>query len=91
MALKRKRTIRWGPRTIDIDILTFQGFTSDDPALTVPHPRMLERSFVLVPLCDIAPDLEISGKTTTDWLTGLDASEIEVLNDKMNWWKARPV
>ncbi len=86
LSLKRQRTIRWGPRTIDIDVLTFQGFSSDEPALTVPHPRMLERAFVLVPLCDIAPDLEISGKRAHDWLAKIDKSEIEMLNIETNWW-----
>jgi 2-amino-4-hydroxy-6-hydroxymethyldihydropteridine diphosphokinase len=77
--LHRKRNIRWGPRTIDIDILTLEGFTSSDPALTVPHPRMHERAFVLVPLADIAPDLMVSGKTVSDWQKTVDCSDIERL------------
>jgi 2-amino-4-hydroxy-6-hydroxymethyldihydropteridine diphosphokinase len=54
--LKRVRTIRWGPRTIDVDILLYEDLVLDDPNLTVPHPRMLEREFVLKPLNDIAPE-----------------------------------
>ena len=50
---------RWGPREIDIDILTCGGEVLNGAELTVPHPLMRERAFVLVPLCDIAPDLRI--------------------------------
>lgn len=54
---QRERIIRWGPRTLDLDILTYGEFVSDDPDLTLPHPRMHERRFVMMPVCDIAPDL----------------------------------
>lgn len=60
--LKRERIIRWGPRTIDIDILLYEGFVSEDKKLTVPHPRMLNRAFVMVPLYEIAPKININGK-----------------------------
>lgn len=53
----RERTIRWGPRVIDIDILLYEGIELDEPGLTIPHPRMMERAFVLVPLAEIAPDI----------------------------------
>ena len=53
--------IRRGPRTIDIDILVFGSATLDTPQLTIPHPRMLERRFVLEPLLEIAPDLKLPG------------------------------
>ena len=56
-ALGRVRDVRWGPRTIDIDILSFDALLIDDEDLTVPHPRMHERRFVLTPLCELAPDL----------------------------------
>ena len=55
----RVRTIRWGPRTLDLDILLYGDHVQDDPHLTLPHPRMHERAFVLYPLFDIAPDLLI--------------------------------
>jgi len=55
-ALKRKRIIHWGPRTIDVDILLFGNLILDEEKLTIPHPRMLERKFVLKPLCEIAPE-----------------------------------
>lgn len=51
--LHRKRIIRWGPRTMDVDIITYGDETVDDEDLTVPHPRYLERAFVLVPMNDI--------------------------------------
>jgi len=53
----RVRTVRFGPRTLDVDVLLIAGYHSDDPRLTVPHPRMWERAFVVVPLADVAPDL----------------------------------
>ena len=52
----RVRDVRWGPRTLDLDIVVYQGQTSDDPELTLPHPRARERAFVLAPWHDIDPD-----------------------------------
>ena len=54
---ERVRTVRWGPRTLDVDILLIEGRTVDRPDLQVPHPRMTERRFVMAPLADLAPDL----------------------------------
>ena len=51
----RERLIRWGPRTLDLDILLFQDYVSDDPVLTVPHPDMENRMFVLEPLSQLCP------------------------------------
>ena len=62
----RCRNRRWGPRRIDIDILLYQGFRSEDKHLTLPHPRMLERGFVLVPLVEIAPDLRVENVTIAE-------------------------
>jgi 2-amino-4-hydroxy-6-hydroxymethyldihydropteridine diphosphokinase len=53
----RERAERWGPRTLDADVLWVEGELVDDPDLTVPHPRLWERRFVLAPLADLAPDL----------------------------------
>lgn len=55
-ALGRERDERWGPRNIDVDLLTFADETIDEPDLTVPHPRMHQRAFVLVPLLELDPD-----------------------------------
>lgn len=54
--LGRVRTVRNGPRTIDLDLLCYGSLVRDEPALTLPHPRMHERRFVLVPLCDVGPE-----------------------------------
>ena len=56
-AAGRVREVRWGPRTLDVDVLWVDGETVTDPDLEVPHPRMRERRFVLAPLADLAPDL----------------------------------
>jgi 2-amino-4-hydroxy-6-hydroxymethyldihydropteridine diphosphokinase len=56
-AAGRVRAERWGPRTLDVDLLWVDGATVDEPDLEVPHPRMFERRFVMVPLADVAPDV----------------------------------
>lgn len=56
-AAGRTREVRWGARTLDVDVLWLEGVTVDDPDLVVPHPRMTERRFVLAPLAHLAPDL----------------------------------
>lgn len=56
-AAERVREVRWGPRTLDVDVLWVDGETVDDPDLVVPHPRMFERAFVLVPLRDVGADV----------------------------------
>ena len=56
-AAGRVREVRWGPRTLDVDVLWVEGATVDEPDLVVPHPRLWERRFVLAPLHDLAPDL----------------------------------
>jgi 2-amino-4-hydroxy-6-hydroxymethyldihydropteridine diphosphokinase len=59
-AAQRTREVRWGPRTLDVDVLLVGEETSDDPEILVPHPRLFERAFVLVPLHELAPAL-VSG------------------------------
>lgn len=56
-ALKRERLVKWGPRTIDLDILLYDDLITEDEFVTIPHPRMAEREFVLEPLCELAPML----------------------------------
>ncbi len=60
-AAGRVRDVRWGPRTLDVDVLWIDGVEIDEPDLTVPHPRMFERRFVLAPLSELAPDLVPDG------------------------------
>lgn len=81
--MKRVKTIRNGPRIIDIDILLYEGFASTDEILTVPHPRMKERAFVTVPLYEIAPDLEIDGVKLSSILEFLDGEQIRKLENEM--------
>jgi 2-amino-4-hydroxy-6-hydroxymethyldihydropteridine diphosphokinase len=76
-ALGRERNMRWGPRTIDIDILVYGDERIDEPALTIPHPRLTERPFVLVPLLDIASETLINGQRVRDWAIAVDRSGIE--------------
>lgn len=75
----RVRTIRWGPRIIDVDILTFKDLAIADPDLTVPHPLIAERAFVLVPLKDVAPELRLNGRSIDAMLETLDAREVEAV------------
>ena len=74
--LGRERGERWGPRSIDIDILDYDGVTLDEPGLTLPHPRLPERAFVLVPLAEIAPDRVVAGRRVRDWAASVDASGV---------------
>jgi 2-amino-4-hydroxy-6-hydroxymethyldihydropteridine diphosphokinase len=60
LELGRKREIKWGPRTIDLDILTFNQENIESEKLTVPHPRMLERAFVIIPLLEIYKEKKCS-------------------------------
>jgi 2-amino-4-hydroxy-6-hydroxymethyldihydropteridine diphosphokinase len=72
--LDRVRTRRWGPRTIDLDILFYGDQILNDPDLTIPHPRVTERAFVLFPLAEIAPSLlhPITGKSISSHLNALN-------------------
>lgn len=78
-SLGRLRNELWGPRTIDLDILVYGEETVDEPGLTIPHPRIHERAFVIKPLADIAPDIVIAGRSVKDWLATLDTSDIETV------------
>jgi 2-amino-4-hydroxy-6-hydroxymethyldihydropteridine diphosphokinase len=80
-ALGRRRTEerRWGPRTIDIDILAYNELTLHEADLTLPHPRLFDRAFVLVPLAEIAPERVIAGRRVRDALAKVDTTGIERL------------
>ena len=67
----RDSIVHWGPRTLDVDLLFYDDITITSEALTVPHPRIFERRFVLAPLSEVAPDL-----CPPDWDTALPPSEI---------------
>lgn len=70
----------WGPRSIDIDILVYDDIELHDPELTLPHPHLFERAFVLAPLAEIAPDLLIGGIRVRNALARIDKKGIEKLD-----------
>jgi 2-amino-4-hydroxy-6-hydroxymethyldihydropteridine diphosphokinase len=76
----RQETFRFGPRLIDLDILFYDELVLETPLLTIPHPRIAERAFILVPLAEIAPDLlhPILGKSIQQIKTGVDSSSVEL-------------
>ncbi|WP_395294823.1 2-amino-4-hydroxy-6-hydroxymethyldihydropteridine diphosphokinase [Kitasatospora hibisci] len=84
-AFGRVRTVRWGPRTLDVDILAYEGVTSDDPQLLLPHPRSHERAFVLAPWLDAQPEAELPGHgrvgALLDELGGADAQGVRRRDD----------
>jgi len=79
--LGRLPTFRNGPRLIDIDILFYADWVLDSPVLTIPHARLTERAFILVPLVEIAPDLchPVTGKTMAETLARLDLKGISMI------------
>lgn len=79
--LGRIRRERWGPRTLDLDLLLFDDLIWETPALEIPHPRMRERAFVLVPLAEIAPNWvdPVTGKTIIQLLETVDCSDVKKL------------
>jgi 2-amino-4-hydroxy-6-hydroxymethyldihydropteridine diphosphokinase len=86
--LKRIRAERWGPRSIDIDILTYDGLTIRQPSLEIPHPRMMDRAFVMTPLAEIAPDLVVRGVAVKERLASLDTAGIVRESEDSSWWQA---
>lgn len=74
-AFHRVRDERWGPRTLDVDIVSYADLLSDDPQLTLPHPRAHERAFVLVPWHDVDPEAELPGRGPVAALLGTAARE----------------
>ncbi len=80
IARGRVRRERWGPRTLDLDLLLHGDTALKTPRLTLPHPAMLGRAFVLAPLADIAPGLVVAGRTISQHLALLDQSGIRRLD-----------
>jgi 2-amino-4-hydroxy-6-hydroxymethyldihydropteridine diphosphokinase len=78
----RTRETRWGPRTLDLDLIAYDDVSLSEPGLMLPHPRLFERAFVLVPLAEIAPDRIISGERVQAALTRLSTDGIERLSDR---------
>jgi 2-amino-4-hydroxy-6-hydroxymethyldihydropteridine diphosphokinase len=80
--LGRRPNFRYGPRLIDLDILFYDDLVLQTPELTIPHPRLAERAFVLVPLADLAPDLRhpVLGQTVRHLLKGVDSRGVHPYN-----------
>jgi 2-amino-4-hydroxy-6-hydroxymethyldihydropteridine diphosphokinase len=77
----RSKETRWGPRTLDLDMLAYDDVCLQRPELTLPHPHLFERAFVLVPLVEIASDRIIAGRSVRQALEGLSTEGIERLPD----------
>ncbi len=75
-AAGRTRDVRWGPRTLDVDVIVVDHQASDDPAITLPHPRAAERAFVLVPWLAVDPDAVLGGQPVRSIVGRLDASDV---------------
>jgi 2-amino-4-hydroxy-6-hydroxymethyldihydropteridine diphosphokinase len=73
----RVRDVRWGPRILDLDLIWYEGEQRDDARLTLPHPRAHEREFVLRPLHELDPDLDLRGASVSEWLAGLEPQGVE--------------
>lgn len=75
-AAGRTRDVRWGPRTLDVDVVVVDDVMSDDPELTLPHPRAAERAFVLVPWLAADPAAQLGDRAVSELLTALAADDI---------------
>ncbi|MGH3246310.1 MAG: 2-amino-4-hydroxy-6-hydroxymethyldihydropteridine diphosphokinase [Trebonia sp.] len=90
-AFDRVRVVRWGPRTLDIDIISVAGQQSDDPELTLPHPRAHERAFVLAPWHDADPDAvlpgygPVAGLLASVDVSGIRRSEVTLVLQEAGW------
>lgn len=80
-AAGRERTVRWGPRTLDVDLVTVDDVVADDPGLRLPHPSAHERAFVIRPWLDVEADAALSGKPLSAWLSTVDESGVRRRDD----------
>ncbi|MCP1197907.1 2-amino-4-hydroxy-6-hydroxymethyldihydropteridine diphosphokinase [Notoacmeibacter sp. MSK16QG-6] len=82
----RVRNVRWGPRSIDLDLLFFGDRSIDEDGLTLPHPRIAERAFVLLPLSEIAPEWIYRGETIQSLAARADTAGMTVIAEPDEWW-----
>lgn len=75
----------WSSRTLDIDLLSYGALRRNDSALRLPHPRALDRAFVLVPWAEIAPDFIVDGRSVAEWAAGLDRSGVRPILPARDW------
>ncbi len=83
LQLGRERETGWAPRTIDLDLIHYTGVSLTTDKLVLPHPRLAERDFVAVPLGDLVPDLEISGKCVAEVIRDLPCNELRPTDHKL--------
>ena len=84
-ALGRLRTERWGPRTIDLDLLLYNDLRIAEPGLELPHPRLRERAFVLQPLAEIAGSLRLEGRTIAEWAAAAGVAGVRRVGGPREW------
>jgi len=80
--LGRVREFKWGPRVIDVDILLYDDQVIQSKRLTVPHPYMTERDFVMIPLAEINPQLVIKDKTAQQWAQQFDKRSLKIISNQ---------
>jgi 2-amino-4-hydroxy-6-hydroxymethyldihydropteridine diphosphokinase len=80
-AAGRVREVRWGPRTLDVDVVSVDDVVSDDPRLTLPHPRAAQRAFVLVPWLAVDPDAALAGRPVRELLAGVSDDDVRARPD----------
>jgi 2-amino-4-hydroxy-6-hydroxymethyldihydropteridine diphosphokinase len=90
-AAGRVRDVRWGPRTLDVDVLCVEGVRSDDPLLTLPHPRAHERGFVLAPWAEVDPEFVLTtahgaARTVAEWAALASDQQVDLLEGGP-WWR----
>ena len=81
--LGRVRTIHWGPRTLDIDILLMEGVKLTTPRLTIPHVEITKRAFVLIPLQDVYQEKTLQGKSLSEWIAATGDEKTVRLSEKV--------
>jgi len=85
--LGRKRAERWGPRVIDLDLLLYEGVRLSQEDIELPHPRLTTRSFVLLPLADLIPEMMVAGKSVCDWLERCEPFEKKIVRESLWPWR----
>ena len=81
-AAGRARDVRWGPRSLDVDLVDVDGLVSDDPVLTLPHPRAAERAFVLVPWLAVDPAAVLAGASVAGLVDRLDPADVAAVRPR---------
>ena len=82
----RVRLEHWGPRTLDLDIVDFEGVRSDRAELRIPHPLAAERPFVLIPLAEVAPAWDLAGASAAELAAGCEEADLQRVADA-GWWE----